>query len=111
MNWRSAEMVLERVRNDRQRSALATLVRELGVHGSAGLNFAARTACYLSGARGELPERRRTLTPGDAEWIEARVRRELAALVKVDPKLWPKAQKSLAARTADVVPITAAQRA
>ena len=92
-NWRSAELVLEKVRGDEQREALAALVKDLGVQGSAGLNYAAQTACWLAGAYGRLPERRKTLPVGEAEWITGRVTLELRALIACRPKLWPKAQK------------------
>lgn len=92
-NWRSAELVLERVQNDEQRDQLATLVKGLGVHGSAGLSYAAQTACWLSGAYGKTPEPRRTMKLSEAEWITGRVTVELRDLIATKPGLWPRAQK------------------
>lgn len=92
-NWRSAEMVLERVQNDVQRRDLAELLRGLGVHGSAGLSYAAQCACWLTGAYGRTPERRATLRTAEALWIDARVLEACIVLVRAEPERWPRAQK------------------
>lgn len=92
-NWRSAELVLEKVRGDEQREALALLVKDLGVQGSAGLNYAAQTACWLAGAYGKLPERREALGAREGEWVITRVTVELRTLIARKPELWPRAQK------------------
>lgn len=92
-NWRSAELVLEKVRDDEQREALALLVKDLGVQGSAGLSYAAQVACWTSGAYGKTPARRASLPIHDADWITGRVTVELRALIARRPGLWPRAQK------------------
>ena len=89
VGWASAWAVLDRIENDRQREALSLIVRHLGVHGAPALEAAAHLSMWLCGL-GLYQAPRKALKPADFEYIERRVREELA---QQDPKLFPRMKK------------------
>jgi hypothetical protein len=86
-NWRAAESVLEKIKHDGQRQALAELVMWLGIHGSPGLDYAVKTTCWLAGVCDDAPVPRERLPHSEARWIDRRVREEI---VRLDRGLFPK---------------------
>jgi hypothetical protein len=89
--WGTAWAQLAKIDSDRQRDTLATLVRNLGVQGAPALEYAAQQAMWLVGVA-QYVAPRRALRNDAREYVERRVREELA---KVDRKLFPRMSKQI----------------
>jgi hypothetical protein len=84
--WATAYVVLDRVDDDRQRAALSALVRGLGVQGAPALTYAAQLACWEAGLLKDYQSPKKALKQREVEYIQRRVREEMAALNGVFPK-------------------------
>jgi hypothetical protein len=84
--WLTAYAVLDRVDDDRQRAALSALVRGLGVQGAPALTYAAQLACWEAGLLKDYQSPKKALKQREVEYIQRRVREEMAALNGVFPK-------------------------
>lgn len=90
VGWAAAWGQLDRIESDRQRDTLTAIVRGLGVQGAPALDYAARCAMWLTGLRSDPPTARAVLGASDQEFVERRLRVELAS---VDAKQFPKLKK------------------
>lgn len=93
IGWAAAWTHLDRIESDRQREALAAIVRNLGVQGAPALEHAAQQAMWLCGLA-DYKTPRKALKGRECEYVERRVREELC---KLDRKLFPRMQKNLRA--------------
>jgi hypothetical protein len=75
--WASAFALLDKVTNDVHRGLLVDVVRGLGVQGAPAMEHAAATALWLTGLGMYRPPRK-ALKAVEAEYVERRVKEELA---------------------------------
>lgn len=90
VGWAAGWEILDRIDNDRQREALTQLVRNVGVHGAPALEYAAGLASWLCGLRPDAPIPRKAIRSDEYQFIERRVREEIA---KLDRKLFPRMRR------------------
>jgi hypothetical protein len=87
--WAAAYVLLDKIQDDTQRGLLVDIVRGLGVQGAPALEAAAGLAMWLTG-NGQYRPPRKALKVADWQYVERRVRQELA---KCDRGTFPRMRK------------------
>jgi hypothetical protein len=85
--WAAAWSELDRVEDQAQREALATLVRKAGFRGAPALRYCAQLARYRAGLTPDYPSAPGKLQGNEARLVESRVREGLAANAELFPFL------------------------
>lgn len=85
--WAAAWSELDKISDDRQRTALSTLVRGAGFRGAPALRYCAELARYKTGLTPSPPVTPEKLKRHEAELVESRVREGLVPYA--DRKVFP----------------------